>query len=367
MIIFNQALKRIFLNKTKLLVLLVMPMLFIILFAMQEERSLTIGVVDNDHSTLSQKLANDLADIHRVKVTILEEKEVYDRSVSYQIDYAIIIESGFEERLMSGEKPSIKEFYLQEKEKLFFARNFVEDFIFNLQILANGVGYHQDSFNIALKEYENGKLILTNASADNDKIPQARRAMGFLVQFMLYMSVITAGLILEDKNSGVFYRVFYAPITLKRYLAENLAAFLIVGALQVMLILGLLKLFFGMEFGSNPLNLYTLLVAFAIVCVSFGMWLVSLFKKPLGAYISIILLTTPLVMLGGCYWPMEFMPETLQRIALFIPTSWVMTGVDKILYEGKNIMGTGLELLVLLTFSGIFLAAGLIKKVDISK
>ena len=75
----------------------------------------------------------------------------------------------------------------------------------------------------------------------------------------------------------------------------------------------------------------------------------------------------PLVMLGGCYWTMDYMPELFQRIALFLPTTWVMAGVDKILYESKNILDISLEILMLAIFIGIFLAAGLLKKVDIAK
>jgi len=367
MTIFNQAMKRIFKNKIRLLVLLIMPFMFIAMFAMQDERSLTIGVVDNDYSTLSENLIDSLSEIDKLKVIILEEKNVYDMTVSYQIDYTILIEEGFEAKLLNGENPEINEFYLNEKEKLFFTRNSVENFIYNMKTLAAGVDFNKDKFSMALIEYENGKLNLDNEAVTGNKIPQTRQAMGFLVQFMLYMSVITAGLILEDKNSGVFYRIFYAPVTLKRYIMENLMAFLIVGIIQVTMIIGLMKVAFKMDFGSNPINMYLLFIVFSIVCISFGIWIISLFKKPIGAYTSIILITTPLVMLGGCYWPMDFMPDIFQKIGLFIPTSWVMKGVDKILYEGKNIMDIYLEILVLLIFTGIFLAAGLFKKVDISK
>lgn len=113
--------------------------------------------------------------------------------------------------------------------------------------------------------------------------------------------------------------------------------------------------------------MYILFSVFSLVCISLGMWIVSLFKKPIGAYTAILLATTPLVMLGGCYWPLSFMSDSMQKLAQFLPTTWVMSGVDKILYEGKNIMDISLQVLVLVIFSGIFLGAGLLKKVDISK
>jgi len=367
MTIFRQVFKRIFQNKTRLLVLLIMPLLFIMMFAMQDERSLTIGLVDKDNSMLSEKLTSQLTIMDKVKVIPLQEQAVYDKTVSYQLDYTIIIEAGFEQELISGGSPEVQEFYLNEKEKLFYARNIVNNFIYSMKNLAAGVEFEKVEFEKAFIEFEKGKLAVSNQAADNNKILQTKAAMGFLVQFMLYMSVITAGLILEDKHSRVFYRVFYAPVTLKRYIMENLSAFLLVGILQVTLILGLLKIVFDMQFGSNPMNLLLLFILFSLVCISLGMWIVSIFQKPIGAYAFIIVITTPLVMLGGCYWPLDFMPEILQKIALFVPTTWVMTGVDKILYEGKSLIDLMPEILILVIFSGIFLAAGLLKKVDISK
>lgn len=366
MTIFNQAIKRIFINKVRLLVLMIMPLLFIFMFAMQEERSLTIGFVDQDNSILSMKLLDSLAEMDKTKVVLIEENTVYDKAVSHEIDYAIIVEAGFEERIISGENAVIKEFYLNEKAKLFFARNYIDNFINSMKTLSSGVKHDQNKFFRALGAYEEGQLSLVNEASSEGKVQQTRQAMGFLVQFMLYMSVITAGIVLEDKNSGVFYRVFYAPITLKRYITENLLAFMIVGIIQVTLVLGLMKIFFGMDFSGRYLSIYTLLLLFSIVCISLGMWIVSLFKKPIGAYTTIVLATTPLVMLGGCYWPMDFMPKIYQNIALFIPTFWVMNGVDKILYHSKNILEITLELSVLIIFIGIFLGAGLFKKVDIS-
>jgi len=134
----------------------------------------------------------------------------------------------------------------------------------------------------------------------------------------------------------------------------------------VIFILTFMRFVFGLYIGKNPFNMYILFIIFAIVCVSMGIWLVSLFKKPIGAYLTIFLMATPLVMLGGCYWPRELMPDIMNNIARFVPTSWVMLGVEKIIYDGKGILDITLEIIVLFVFSGIFLAAGLLRKVDVS-
>ena len=367
MIIFKQSLRRICKSKIRLLLLLIMPILFIVMFALQDEVSMTIGIVDKDNSTLSSGLIKNLQNVHKVRVLQIDEENVYDKAVSYQTEYTLIIEEGFEDRLIKGENPVLREFYLNEKEKLFYARNAADNYINNMKVMASGAGYNRDIFFKEFKAYNNSKLSFKNLVAPSSTAPRTRAAMGFLVQFMLYMSVITTSLLLEDKDSGVFYRTLNGPITLRRYILENILAFLVVGVIQVTLTLGLIRLIFGLTLGNNPLNLYILFIVFSLVCISLGMWLVSIFKKPIAAYTTILLLTTPLVMLGGCYWPMNYMSETFQRVAHFIPTTYVMQGTEKILFEGKGIIGISMELLILLIFSAIFMAAGIVKKVDISK
>lgn len=367
MIIFKQAVKRILQNKVRLVILMIMPVLFILMFALQAEKSISVGIVDKDNTFLSKKLADNIKSIYEVNIKMLDDKAVYDKTVSRQVDYTVIIEPGFEKNIISGKKPDVGEFYLVEKEKLFYAKMNIENYISDLLMLAVGTGNDRDKFTNAVKEYENGKLTLTNRSAANKDMQQPRAAMGFLIQFMIYMSVITAGLVLEDKSSGVFYRVFYAPVKLKRYFIENMMAFLMVGVSQVTLILLLVRYVLGLKLGSSPISLFILMAVFSVVCISLGIMLVSMFSKPIHSYIAIVLLATPLVMLGGCYWPKSFMPDVLNKVAQFLPTSWVMDGVDKIIYNGKNIMDILLEILVLIIFAGIFMAAGLIRKVDISK
>jgi ABC-2 type transport system permease protein len=367
MIIFRQSIKRIFNNKIKLLILLVMPVLFIAMFALQDENAITIGIADKDNSTLSLALIKSLDKIDKVKVLHIEEESAYDKAVSFQTEYTLIIEQGFEDRIIKGEKAEVKEFYINEKEKLFYARNVVDNYINNMKIMASGANHNKDAFFKELKIYNDSKLTVKNLQASGSNSKRTRGAMGFLVQFMLYMSVITSSLLLEDKNSGVFYRTLNGPVSLKRYIFENLLAFLVVAILQVTLTFVLIKFIFGLDLGRNPLNLYLLFIVFSVVCISLGMWIVSIFKKPIAAYTTILLLTTPLLMLGGCYWPMNYMSENFQKVARFFPTTYVMQGTEKILFEGKGLIGISMEIFILLIFSVIFMAGGIVKKVDISK
>jgi ABC-2 type transport system permease protein len=367
MTIFNQTLKRIFSSKLKLAVIFLCPVLFTALFMTTTKSTMTILLVDRDRTELSQTLAGRLQSMdEKVEVKLSDENEIDDKILSYQADEAVIIPKGFGEAVLGGGDPAVEEFYVLESEGVYYARAFINGFVSDMKALAASAG-SGEAFATALDSYRQQKLsIQAPPASDNAETGWTYGSLGFLVQFMLYMSIITAGVVLEDRSSGVYYRTFFAPVSLKRYFAENLLAFLIIGILQAVISLVLLITVFGMDLVNLP-AIFALYIVFALVCIALGMWLITFFRKPMFAYLSILFLTTPLVMLGGCYWPSSFMPDIIVKIAKFLPTSWVMQAVDKVLNQGANLGGIRLEILVLLLFAGMFAAAGLVKKVDIAK
>ena len=367
MTVFNHTIKRLLGSKLKLLILLVLPVAFAVMFVMVNKTSMKIVIADNDESKLSQALVSQIKTMKGVQVSVISDADIDDKIISFQADYAIIIAKSFEKQILTNQPPFVSEFYTLDKEKLFYARALVNGFVADLQALSKSAGYDEQKFEAAYAAYENGHLALATSGQTEDKLTQSRGALGFLVQFMLYMSVITAGIILEDKASGVYFRVFFAPVSLKRYYLENLLAFLLVSSLQAAIVLSILGPVLGLPLGAHPLAIYLLFIAFGLVCISFGMWLITLFRKPVHAYTSIVFLVTPFVMLGGCYWPTSYMPDILVKISKFMPTTWAMQAVDKVLTDGAALGAIGLELLILMLFAAIFLAAGLVKKVEVSR
>jgi ABC-2 type transport system permease protein len=62
-----------------------------------------------------------------------------------------------------------------------------------------------------------------------------------------------------------------------------------------------------------------------------------------------------LAALGGAWVPMEFTPQSFQRIALLTPLAWVMEGYKDILIRGQGMEAISLNLLVLLLYTAVLL------------
>jgi ABC-2 type transport system permease protein len=62
-------------------------------------------------------------------------------------------------------------------------------------------------------------------------------------------------------------------------------------------------------------------------------------------------------MLGGCFWPIQFMPEKLQKISNFIPQKWAIEAIEK-LQSGVGIKGIYMNVFILIGFTVVlFLVA----------
>jgi ABC-2 type transport system permease protein len=55
--------------------------------------------------------------------------------------------------------------------------------------------------------------------------------------------------------------------------------------------------------------------------------------------------------LGGCWWPIEIVPDSFKIIASLTPSYWAVHGLQSILYFGKSYQVLGLECVVLLGFA----------------
>lgn len=367
MILFKSALCRIFTNKIRFLLILILPLFFIYMWAAREYHGVVIGLVDEDQSITSQRITALIKHVEGIKIVETDRANMEDQTMSYFLEYSLIIDEGFEKALLGGEEPKLKEYYMEEKEKVAFLKSTLNIELNNLNMLAKAVGYDRDKYKEAIEEYSRGKLTILSKEDTAFRNIRTRLGIGFLIQFMLYMSVLTAGMILEDKVKGTFYRTFCAPISLKRYMSENMLAFLITAVVQPVFIILAMRYLFNLHLGEQPFIAFGVFTVFAIFCVSLGLFITSILKKPIQAYVIILLVTTPLVMLGGCYWEFNFMPDIMIRISQLIPVTYVMKMVDALLSGSMNLNTFIFNSGILLLFSAIFLALGLVKKVDIAK
>jgi ABC-2 type transport system permease protein len=186
---------------------------------------------------------------------------------------------------------------------------------------------------------------------------------GMLTMFMI-MTVLIGGTqsLTKEKLHGTLARLATTPMSRGEIILGKLLHLGMVGFVQAMVLMaagqmiGVLGLF-GIEFSWGP-NWWVaaVFIVFFSFCVS-GLTLLigGLFRTTQQAESLGWLFGMVFSALGGCWWPLEFMPRSAQIIGWFMPTYWSMTAL-----HGVVTFGRGLDVIVgpalLVTAFGVLFA-----------
>ena len=361
--IFVNNLRRISKSGVRILILVVIPILFMNVFVPKNwEVPLKVAIIDQDNTPftllLRQRLGNNfqLVDLNRDDVQLA--------LINKRVDYAVRVQAGFTEQFLQSGDALVEGFGISGLNVSPLVTNNINSFLNAAASIAQSTG-EREAFNLSMATFAAEGLGIEHAVLADKNRDRTSVVLGFLVQFMIYASVMTTGLILEERSNRALYRIFSAPISIKEYMAGHLLSSLSIALVQVTTVLLFLRYVMGIYFGAAFINIAVLFAVFALVCTSMGLFITAYCQKPRQAYVAIILLATPLVMLGGCYWPRSMMPDVLIRISNLIPTSWLMEATTKLL-QGGTLFSVSGELIVLLAFAAVFFFGGVLRKVDVT-
>ena len=66
-----------------------------------------------------------------------------------------------------------------------------------------------------------------------------------------------------------------------------------------------------------------------------------------------------MALLGGCWYPLEMFPQTVQNIVKILPTTWAMRGLLDLVLRGQGMAAILPEAGILLGFAAVFFGIGI--------
>jgi ABC-2 type transport system permease protein len=179
------------------------------------------------------------------------------------------------------------------------------------------------------------------------------QAIGLVVYFGLIQAVLVASLVLRDREEGVARRILVSPAPYAAYLLGNAAASLLVLAGQTLVFSVFICFIARIPVGLGFLPLTGILLVFDATCLGFAFLICALSGNATGAIMTsnVVVLFTSLV--GGSFFPVEFMGDTLRKLALACPQYWVMRSIRQV-QDGSPLADTVLSLVVLALFGLLF-------------
>lgn len=371
MTILLNNLRRIFGRPINIILMIGVPVVLNILFIYMGGvgATYTIGVIDNDSSTLTSTMLEQLSD--RAKIVTFEDDEnlLSSALLNSEIDLALKFPENYAQDIIDGNDAKIQTFAVKDSNLSAPILLLIESFNMAAQEFGNQSNGDSDKFYIALDGYVNETFKAEYESFEfgtQENVSRAVSSLGYLAMGMMFLMSFATTLVLEDKVSRVYSRIMTTPVSRGSYLVQHLISYMLVAIIQVVVIINLIPEIMEITFGSTPEirnQVVAVTLLFSMVCISIGL-AISRFSKNgvvAGAFVSLVNL--PVLMLGGCLWPRELMPEALQRIGDFMPTTWFLKAAQEVMY-GNGYSGAANYLIYLVALSAILLIASLVIKTD---
>jgi ABC-2 type transport system permease protein len=207
-----------------------------------------------------------------------------------------------------------------------------------------------------------GGIIPVHARAvvgENKKNPMVSfYAAAIGVMFLLFTASGSAGVLLDEADSGTLDRVLSSHITMTSLLAGKLAYNTLLAFTQLTVMFLWAWSVFHVDLFSHIPGFIVMGLSTAVAVAAFGMLLASMChtRAQLGAISTLLILIMSSI--GGSMFPRYLMPEAMQKAGLFTINAWAIDGFTKVFWRDLPVTALWPQVSVLLAVGiGLFLIA----------
>ncbi len=199
--------------------------------------------------------------------------------------------------------------------------------------------------------------------------PEQRTAVNIipgLLAVILTMTMImfTSAAIVRERERGNMEMLITTPIRPTELMLGKIIPYMFIGALQVLIILGLGTLIFSLPFNGGILQFAGATFLFITASLTLGLVISTIAKNQLQSMQMTIFVLLPSILLSGFMFPYEGMPEAAQYIAEALPATHYMRLVRGVVLRDVNILDMTFDVswLALFTIAGLLVASLRFKK-----
>lgn len=336
--------------------------------------NMSIGVSNLDNSKSSELILKNIENQNNFTALDMNEEEIESKIKEKSIECGIIIKKGFQEGIVNGNSKNQIEIIGKDGDSIYKSiESMISIDLKNLEDLGKISNEDSKVYNNLLKDYESNKVTIERGSLRDDSKDYNNTSIfvGFLIMFMFFRSILGAERILEDKKTKVYTRIFAAPIKVYQYYLGNILASILAINLQAALSLVAIRYLININIGMSYIQMFFILFLISILAVAVGTFCIAVTRTSQEASIISNILIMILLMLGGCFVPVELFPSALDKLSKLLPTRWAMDMVLS-LQDGIAINSLYKNIIIILLYSAVFfLAAAYVtkrkdKKVDIA-
>ncbi|MGG3467140.1 ABC transporter permease [Neobacillus pocheonensis] len=348
-----------FRKKKNIILYLCMPligiMISLLVYGGDQKVILHVGIVNQDKNEIAADTINFLKGLENVQIVEVQAVKIQDKITSGELDSVITFEKGFSESILSGHPGHIQITSIKGAQITSFIKSYLYQYIDNIATISIASSGDPKTFKQMYQDFQQTNYKLTSHSlGDTSKNKNmTNQTIGFLIMIMLMSAGNMSEIILLDKENRTYFRLLSTPINAKKYLLANVSVNMIIMTIQVLITLTIMKSLFHIGINISFWQAVFVMILFSFVSVGLNLVIVAFSNSRSAAGALQNLIITPTVMISGCFWPVEVMPKTLQKIADFLPQHWTLDTLTK-LQEGHSFSSLYLNLLILIAFAAAF-------------
>jgi ABC-2 type transport system permease protein len=195
---------------------------------------------------------------------------------------------------------------------------------------------------------------------ENVALGEAKPARSFSAVFLpstLFMGLLflasgTAGDIWKERMAGTLRRIASSPVSMAAYLVARVAFVVL-----LYVVVGSVGLFAAQRMAGLPVaNLAEAALWIAFSGTVFYLFFLLITVQPAtqrAANVLTNLIIFPLAMLGGCFFPFEWMPRWMVSIGMLTPNGWALTQFKAILDGGIDTARVATSAALLAAFGAV--------------
>lgn len=199
--------------------------------------------------------------------------------------------------------------------------------------------------------------------------PEQRTAVNIvpgLVAIILTMTMImfTSAGIVREREHGNLEMIITTPVRSIELMIGKIIPYIFIGALQVIIILGLGELVFNVPINGSLWQLGGATLLFIVASLALGLVISTIAKNQLQSMQMTLFILLPSILLSGFMFPYEGMPLAAQYIAEAFPATHFMRLIRGIVLRDAEIMDMRLDIywLIVFTLAGLVVASMRFKK-----
>ena len=173
---------------------------------------------------------------------------------------------------------------------------------------------------------------------------------------ILISALMTSVTITREKEFGTMEVLLVSPLKPIQIILGKVMPYFILSFVNVILILFLSWLVFGLPVKGSIVLLLTESMLYILLSLSLGI-LISTVSSTMqqAIFISLIGLMLPTVLLSGFIFPIEYMPEIYDYISMILPPRYFIIIIKSIMIKGTGFMDVWKETLILMVMTIIFI------------